>query len=142
MKNVKFLSTAFALLSICLTLTRCTPDTTGIKPSTEDVLIRNTWAIDYYYHNQDMTNSFGSSKILFSNSGAVGYLKDGLTVAGTWNNSVDASNNELITLQFNTTDANIIQLNKSWRLTDRTSSSLQFVETDGTTNILFRIKTQ
>jgi len=79
---------------------------------------------------------------LFSNSGAVGYLKDGLTVAGTWNNSVDASNNELITLQFNTTDANIIQLNKSWRLTDRTSSSLQFVETDGTTNILFRIKTQ
>jgi hypothetical protein len=89
-----------------------------------------------------MTNSFESSKILFSSTGAVGYVKNGVTIGGTWSKSVDASNNEMISLQFNTSDANIIQLNKSWKLTDRTASSLQFVETDGTTNILFRIKTQ
>ena len=142
MKNLNVPCAAFALFSLCLVFARCTPDTTGLTPSTEDVLIRNSWAVDYYYHNQDMTNSFESSKILFSSTGAVGYVKNGVTVGGTWSKSVDASNNEMISLQFNTSDANITQLNKSWKLTDRTASSLQFLETDGTTNILLRIKTQ
>jgi len=89
-----------------------------------------------------MTNSYNSSKLLFSITGAVGYQKDGETIAGKWSRTVDASNNELITLQFNTTDASIEGLNKSWELIDRTSSSLQFEKTDGTANILFRLKTQ
>src|ERR1051326_6250386 len=142
MKNVRVFTTAFVLLCSCLVFTRCTPDTTGLTPSTEDVLIRNAWSVDYYYHNQDLTNNFQSANILCSSAGAVGYIKDGVTVAGRWSKSVDASNNELITLQFSTGDPNIEQLNKSWKLTDRTTSALQFVETDGTTNILLRIKTQ
>lgn len=141
MKNSKVFSTAFALFA-CFALTRCTPDTTGVTPTTEDVLVRNTWAVDYYYHNQDMTNSFLTSKILFSSTGAVGYIKDGVTVPGTWSMSVDASNNQLISLQFNTSDADITQLNKSWTLADRSANSFQFVQNDGSTNILFRIKTQ
>jgi hypothetical protein len=141
MKNVSVFTTAF-VLSLCLFLTRCTPDRVGITSSTEDVLIRNAWAVDYYYYNQDLTDNFQSSKILFSSTGAVGYVKDGVTVAGTWSESLDASNNELISLHFNTSDPNITQLNKSWKLTDRTTSALQFMESDGTTNILFRIKTQ
>jgi hypothetical protein len=142
MKNVNVFSTAFLLLSLSFVFTRCTPDTTGLVPSTEEVLVRNTWSVAYYYHNQDMTNNFGSSKLLFSSTGAVGYQKDGVTIPGTWSKAVNTSNNETITLQFNTSDANISQLNKSWKLTDRSASSLQFEETDGTTNILFRIQTQ
>lgn len=141
MKNSRVFATAFALF-LCVVLVQCTPDTSGITPATEDVLIRKSWTVDYYYHNQDMTNTFVSSKILFSSTGSVGYLKDGVTIPGTWSKGVDASHNELIMLQFNTSDANIIQLNKSWRLTDRTINSFQFVENDGTTNILFRIKAQ
>jgi hypothetical protein len=142
MKNVNVFSTAFLLLLLSFVFTRCTPDTTGLAPSTEEVLTRNTWSVAYYYHNQDMTNNFGSSKLLFSSTGAVGYQKDGITVPGTWSKAVNASNDETITLQFNTSDATISQLNKSWKLTDRSTSSLQFEETDGTTNILFRIETQ
>ncbi len=142
MKNVNVFSTAFLLLSLCFVLTRCTPDTTGLVPSTEEVLVRNTWSVAYYFHNQDMTSNFVSSKLLFSSTGAVGYQKDNEIVPGTWSKGVDAANNELITLQFNTSDVNISQLNKSWKLTDRSPSSLQFEETGGTTNILFRIKTQ
>ncbi len=142
MKNVKVFSSAFILLSLCLVFTRCTQDTTGLVPSTEEVLIRNIWSVDYYFHTQDMTNSFSSSRLLFSGTGAVGYQKDGQTIAGTWSKGSDVLNNEMITLQFNTTDANISMLNKSWKLIARSTSSLQFEETDGTTNILFRIKTQ
>lgn len=142
MKNVKLFSTAFILLSCSFLLNQCTPDTTGIAPSTEEVLIRNTWAVDYYFHNQDLTNSFSTSTILFSSTGAVGCVKDGITIPGTWSRSVDGLNNESITLHFTTSDPNIDQLNKSWKLTDRSTSSMQFVETDGTTNIFLRIKTQ
>jgi hypothetical protein len=141
MKNSKVFFTAF-LLSLSFILTRCTPDTTGLVPSTEEVLVRNAWSVDYYFHNQDMTNDFGSSRILFSSTGAVGYQRNGETIPGTWTKTVDALNNELITIHFNTTDVNISKLNESWKLTNRSATSLQFEETDGITNILFRIKTQ
>jgi hypothetical protein len=141
MKNSRVFLTSFVLF-VSLLSVRCTPDTTGFTPTTEDVLIRNSWAVAYYYHNQDMTNSFVSSKILFSSTGAMAYVKDGVDVSGTWSTGVDASNNELITLRFDTGDPNISELNKSWRLTERSANAFQFVQNDGGTNILLRIKTQ
>ena len=141
MKNRKVFSTAFAFF-VSLAFIRCTPDTTGLTPSTEQILVQNAWAVDYYYHNQDMTSDYGSSRILFSSTGAVGFQRAGQTIPGRWTKSLDALNNEVITLRFNTTDANITRLNESWKLTNRTTSALQFEENDGTTGILFRIKTQ
>jgi len=141
MKNSRVFLTAFVLF-VSLLFIRCTPDTTGFTATTKDVLIRNSWAVAYYYHNQDMTNSFVSSKILFSSTGAIAYVKDGVDVFGTWSTGVDASNNELITLRFDTSDPSISELNKSWRLTDRSANAFQFVQNDGGTNILLRIKTQ
>ena len=141
MKSSRVFLTAFVLF-VSLLSVRCAPDTASFTPTTEDVLIRNSWAVAYYYHNQDMTNSFVSSKILFSSTGAVAYVKDGVDILGTWNTSVDASNNELITLRFNTSDPNISELNKSWRLTDRSANAFQFVQNDGGTNTLLRIKAE
>jgi hypothetical protein len=141
MKNSRVFLTAFVVF-VSLLSVRCTPDTTGFTPSTEDVLVRNSWAVAYYYHNQDMTNSFVSSKILFSTTGAIAYVKDGVIIPGTWGTGVDASNNELITLRFDTSDPNVSELNKSWRLTDRSPNAFQFVQNDGSTNTLLRIKTQ
>jgi hypothetical protein len=89
-----------------------------------------------------MTNSYSSSRLLFSSTGAVGYQKDGEIIAGTWNRSVDASNNEFIALQFNSSDISLEGLSKTWKLINKTARSLEFEETDGTTNIIFRLKTQ
>jgi hypothetical protein len=140
MKNVKVFFTAL-LLSLCLVSIRCTPDTTSVVSPTEEVLIRNIWVVDYFYYNQDMTNDFGGSRILFSSTGAVGYQRNGETIPGTWSKTVDALNDEVITLHFKTTDVNISRLNESWKLTNRTISSLQFEAINGT-NSLFRIRTQ
>jgi hypothetical protein len=139
MKNVKVLFTAL-LLCLCLLSIRCTRDTSGLS-QTEQALIQNIWFVDYFYYNQDMTNDFGSSRILFSSTGAVGYQRNNETIPGTWSKTVDALNNEVITLHFNTTDANISRLNESWKLTNRTISSLEFEEVNGT-NSLFRIRTK
>jgi len=141
MKSSRVFLTAIVFL-VSLLFTRCTPDTTGFTPTTEDVLIRNSWAVAYYYHDQDLTNSYVSSKILFSSTGAVVYVKNGVNIPGKWSKEVDASNNELISLRFDTGDPNISELNNSWRLTDRSMNSFQFVQNDGSTNILLRIQTQ
>jgi hypothetical protein len=141
MKNSRVFLTAFVLL-ISLVFVRCSPDTSGLTPNTEDVLIRNSWAVAYYYHNQDMTNSFVSSKILFSSTGAIVYVKDGVNIPGKWSKGVDAFNNELITLQFDTSDPNISELNNAWRVTSRSTDALQFVQNDGSTSTVLRIRTQ
>jgi len=129
------------LLLFSLVFTRCSSDTTDLVSPTGEVLIKNIWTVDYYYNNQDMTGEFSSSRLLFSNTGAVGYQKNGETIPGTWSTKIDAANNELVILQFNTTNADISRLNESWKLISRSGNSLQF-EGEGGTDILFRIKIQ
>src|SRR6266540_409827 len=100
MKNAKpFIATSLLLLVLFgLISSHCTPETGGLVPSTEEVLVRNVWSVDYYYHDQDMTSNFSSSRLLFSTTGVVGYQKNNETIAGTWSKTMDASNIELITL--------------------------------------------
>jgi len=88
-----------------------------------------------------MTGEFSSSRLLFSSTGALGYQKNGETTAGTWSTKIDSANNEVVILQFNTTDPDIGRLNESWKLTDRSANSLQF-EGNGVADVLFRIKAQ
>ena len=140
MKKPKPLFAAF-LLSFSLIFIRCNPDRSELFSSTEEVLVRNTWTVDYYYNAQDLTDEFSSSRLLFSSTGAVGYQINGETIAGKWSRTIDAANNELIDLQFTTTNANIIKLNESWKLISRSGNSLQFEGNSGT-DILFRLKTQ
>lgn len=141
MKNGKVYLTAFTLF-LSLLFTQCTQDTSGLIPSTEQVLVQNAWAIDYYYQNQDMTTDYGSSRILFSSTGIVGFQKNGETIGGIWSRSVDAFNNEVVALQFNTTDPSIMRLNQAWKLSSRSTNSLQFEENTGGTSIVFRLRTQ
>ena len=138
MKKPNIFLTA-CLLPLSVAFIRCTPDAASI-PSTEEILVRNSWSVDYYFHTQDITSEFGNSTLLFSNTGVVGYQKNGETIAGTWNKTVNASNNEVITIHFNTSDASISRLNASWRVAGRSFSTLQLEES--ATNILFRIRKQ
>ncbi|HEV8504371.1 MAG TPA: hypothetical protein VGQ53_03185 [Chitinophagaceae bacterium] len=140
MKKPKPLFAAF-LFSICLGFVGCSPDKTGLVSPTEEALVRNAWAVDYYYNTQDLTDEFTSARLLFSSTGSVGFQINGETIAGRWSRTIDASNNELIDLQFNTSNANILRLNESWKLTGRSANSLQFQGNSGV-DVLFRLRTQ
>jgi len=142
MKSVKVFSCAFIVLLVSVLFSNCTKDATGTVSPTEQVLIKTPWSIDYYFDAQDMTGTYTHSILLFSSTGAVGYQKSGKTVGGKWSRKVDAANNELIDLQFNTTDTDVMQLNRTWKLTDHTPSSLQFEQTDGADTVLFRLRVQ
>ena len=140
MKKPKPLFAAL-LLSLSLIFIRCSSDKDQFFSSTEEVLVRNAWTVDYYYNTQDMTDEFTSSRLLFSSTGAVGFQKNGETIAGKWSRTIDAANNELIDLQFTTANADIIRLNESWKLISRSANTLEFEGSSGT-DILFRLKTQ
>ena len=140
MKKPKPLFATF-LFSLCLVFNGCRPDKTVFMSSTGEELVKNVWTVDYYYNSQDMTDEFSSSRLLFSSTGVVGYQINGQTIAGKWSSKIDASNNELIDLQFNTSNANVGMLNETWKLMDRSPNLLQF-EDNGTTSVRFRIRTQ
>jgi hypothetical protein len=140
MKKPKPLFATF-LFSLCLVFNGCRPDKSVFMSSTEEVLVKNVWTVDYYYNSQDMTDEFSSSRLLFSSTGVVGYQINGQTIAGKWSRKIDAANNELIDLQFNTSNANLGMLNETWKLMERSPDLLQF-EDNGTTSVRFRIRTQ
>lgn len=142
MKSLRTISTAFILFALSITHSSCSKNTIEPETKTEQALIRTPWSIDYYFNNQNLTESYTSSRLLFSITGAVGFQKDGKTIAGKWSRTVDASNNEIIDLQFATLDANVMELNKSWKITSRTDNSIQFEDKDGNVEALFRLKTQ
>jgi hypothetical protein len=132
---------AAILLILSFAFAGCRADKTEFVSPTGEVLVRNAWTVDYYYNTQDMTDEFSSSRLLFSSTGAVGYQKNGETIAGKWSIKIDAANNELIDLQFNTSSANVNMLNESWKLVSRSANSLQF-EGNSAADVLFTLKTQ
>ena len=129
------------LFSFFLIFTGCKSDTSDLFSSTEEVLVRNIWTVEYYFNTQDMTGEFSSSRLLFSSTGTVGYQKNGETTAGKWSRTFDVANNELIDLQFNTSNVDINRLNESWKLISRSANSLQFEGNSGA-GIVLRIKAQ
>jgi len=129
------------LFSLFLIFTGCKADTEDLFSSTEEVLVKNIWTVEYYFNNQDMTGEFSSSRLLFSSTGAVGYQKNGETTSGKWSRTFDAANNELIDLQFNTSNVDVNRLNESWKLISRSRSSLEFEGNSGA-DIILRIKAQ
>jgi len=132
---------AFVLVLVSSVFIRCSADKAALVSTTEEVLVRSAWTVDYYYDTQDLTDEFTTSRLLFSSTGVVGFQVNGETIAGKWSRTIDASNNELIDLQFNTSNASILRLNESWKLTSRFANSLQF-QGNGGTDVLFRIKAQ
>lgn len=141
MKNVKAFFTVFAL-GITLFFTSCTKSTESVTP-TEKLLVSKAWSVDYFFNSQDITSQYGNARLLFSSTGNVGYQKDGQIIAGTWSKRTDNLDNELITLNFNTTDAAIEKLSDEWMVTNRSNSTLQLQEvTTAGANSLLRIKTE
>ena len=140
MKNLRvFLTASIFFLGFVLSNCNRNPDSVF---STQDLLIRSSWSVDYFFDAQDVTGNYTNGKILFSNTGAVGYQKDGVTTPGNWAITKDLSGNEMMSVHFETTDPYISKLNQTWNLTDHSSNSFQFGANDGLNDLTLRIKVQ
>lgn len=141
MNNTKLLFVS-VLLFVVFAFTRCTPNQ-ALVPSTNEMLTHSNWGVDYFYDVQDLTADYGGYHLLFSNSGAVAAQKQNETIQGTWSVSVDSDNNEILSINFTTTDISISKFNQEWKLTAKTTSILQFEKNahSGGTSLL-RIRQQ
>ena len=141
MRTAKQLFVSLLFISIFF-FSNCSKDN-NVASTTQDALIRSNWGVDYYFNNQDLTSNYGSYRILFSNTGLLVAQKNNETITGNWNTSLDGSNNELIDLNFNTTDANLIQLNRQWKIVNKTSTTIGFEESEPVnSNEALRIRKQ
>ncbi|HVT84027.1 MAG TPA: hypothetical protein VHD35_02440 [Chitinophagaceae bacterium] len=141
MKNTKLLFVS-VLLFVVFAFTRCTPNQ-ALVPSTNEMLTHSNWEVDYFYDVQDLTADYGGYHLLFSGSGAVAAQKQNETIQGTWNISIDSDNNEILTINFNTSDISLSKFNQQWKLTGKASTTLQFEEAAHSGNSsLLRIRQQ
>jgi hypothetical protein len=137
MKSTKLLFTSF-LFVIAFSFSNCSKDN-DIPSTTTDALVRNNWNVNYYFNNQDLTSNYGGYRILFSNTGLLVAQKDNSTVMGSWSNTTDI-NSDHVSLNFNTSDADLLLLNREWKVISKTSTTIEFEGTDPTQTL--RIKKQ
>jgi hypothetical protein len=128
MKNAKLLF-ALLLLSLTILFSNCSPDHNFVS-STEETLTRSNWSVDYYFETQDLTSQYGDYRLLFGTAGTISAQKGNEIIQGTWDKVVDVNTNEIVTINFNTTDLNLQKLNQGWKLVGTTSSTLQFEDYD------------
>lgn len=126
MKNAKLLFAPLSLFIVFI-FSHCTPNKDFVSP-TDEILTHSNWRIDYFFDSQDLTSDYGGYQLLFSSTGAVAAQKSNEMIPGTWNISVDSDNAEILSINFNTADAGISKFNQQWKLTGKTTSTLQFVE--------------
>ena len=131
--------TIATLLVISLSATHCTAGKDYV-PSTEEMLIRNGWGIEYYFQQLNMTNEFSDYRITFRSNGIINCRKDNELISGSWNRVVDASQSEIIVINISTTNTVINKLNGSWTLLNLTSQYINFEDGQQPGGSLMRIR--
>ena len=124
MKSNKLLVISIPLL-LAFAFSNCTKDN-NTASTTSDALIRNNWNVNYYFNSQDLTSNYNGYQILFSNTGLLVAQKNNQPITGSWNTTMDSKNNEQVNLNFTTSDANLLQLNHDWTITNKTSTTIEF----------------
>ncbi|MBS1620355.1 MAG: hypothetical protein JST10_13985 [Bacteroidetes bacterium] len=142
--KAKSLLTFSIILSSLFFFCRCTPTPNQeFISSTDEMLTRSNWSIDYFYDSQNVTLDFGGFKLLFSGTGAAIAQKNNESIQGNWNISKDRDNHEIMAINFTTSDITISKFNNQWKLTGKTNSVLEFEESSHSSNtVLLRIKKQ
>jgi hypothetical protein len=111
----------FFFICLCISCTLIFSSCTKNSPPaiSSPALVTNPWAIDYFYNNQDLTSNFGNARLLFSDSGVVGYDRNGSVVAGAWTQT-----DNVVTIHFDSQDSTIQSLNHVWVILDKYGDKL------------------
>lgn len=140
MKRSKVFTTAL-LLSITAISFNCSPDQ-DLKLSTKETLVRNGWAVDYYYQQQDITSEFGNYRLIFNTAGTIFLRKNNESVSGNWNRTTDVNQKEIVGININTSNPSLNKLNDSWELISQTSTTMTFGNSQDPVASVLRIRIQ
>lgn len=101
----------------------CSPDYDSYvpAPSVDEILARSAWAVELTENYQTVSRDYSEYTLLFDNRGSAmcNNNKEGFT--GNWQNT-----NDVITLKFNSSEVNVLHLNKSWKVVAKSSTYIKF----------------
>ncbi|HEY9363823.1 MAG TPA: hypothetical protein VIQ00_11210 [Chitinophagaceae bacterium] len=120
MKNLlRFLSAAFI---ISATIFSCAPDHNSLaSASIADVLTKSNWSVQVISDDPAATHDFLGNTLSFDERGAALLKRNDNSLLGKWN-----STNDVINLQITGTDASVQQINKHWKVSSKSSTSVTF----------------
>jgi hypothetical protein len=120
MKNLlRLLSAAFI---ISATIISCAPDHNSLAPtSINDILIKANWSVKVISNDPAATHDFLGNTLSFDERGAALLKRNDNSLLGKWDNT-----NDVISLQITGSDASVQQINKHWKVTSKSSSSVTF----------------
>jgi hypothetical protein len=141
MRNAKSTTLAWLIASVFI-ISHCTPDQT-FKISTEETLARNSWAVDYFFQNQELTGEFDNYRLTFTPSG-IFTCRNTTTnelSTGNWNKVVSANQAEIIGININCNNPSVNKLSGSWSLIMKNGKIIHFEDIHPANSVL-RIKVQ
>ena len=108
----------------------CTPDHDSIGTSAE-VVVTGKWTVDYYFDGQDQTAVYRNYEFRFMGDGTVECLHNSHSCRGRWRMTRDAARNEIMELEFTTAEPALLQLNRSWNVTEKDARIVNMKENSG-----------
>lgn len=111
-----------AAILFCATIISCAPDHNSLAPaSITDILTKSNWSVQVISNDPAATHDFLGNTLSFDEGGAALLRRNDNSLLGKWNNT-----NDVIALQITGTDASVQQINKHWKVTSKSSTSVSF----------------
>lgn len=113
------------LFAVPVIFTHCVPDQT-FAISTEQTLMRNGWAVEYFFQDQELTGELSNYRLSFSHNGT--FICRNKTnnemLTGHWNRIVSAGMAEIIGISITSDNQTINKLSGSWSLVTNNGKSI------------------
>jgi hypothetical protein len=114
---------AAILLVTSFLFTRCSPDYEYIS-STDEIITRGNWSVDYFYSNQDNTAQYVSYQLEFGVSGAMRCVHGQEYCTGNWKVNKDINGKDVLEINLPATLNNVRELNDCWDVISSNSNSV------------------
>ena len=129
--------TVLLLLSASILFTNCTKGDFG--QSAKEIISNGKWSVAYFYTGQDKTENYRNLQLNFQGNGTLNLQQGTSAINGTWGMIKDVSSNDVLTMNVNSEEPDVTELNEEWEVTDAKSDMI--VMQKGTSSIL-RLKKQ
>ncbi len=127
MKSVKFIA-AILLLFSSLLFINCTPGEDRL--STQEIISRGDWSIDYFFAGQDQTSHYATYKFTFNANGSLSCSNISSHEVGDWQ-FVKNVENDVLNINLATQQGSLLVLNDHWTITGADMQSISLSSSSG-----------
>jgi hypothetical protein len=114
MKIAKNLAVVVLLLS-SLIFTRCTTEASDSLPTSSEMLMRGTWAVDHFFSGTDQTAAYDAYEFSFASTGIMSCAHSASHYEGDWQ-VMKKVESEVLSIELATSQTELLELNDRWTI--------------------------